>query len=174
MNLTLTDSRGCRRHTLRYGLHVLRACGDLPVRGVYRLTPYRAMLISSLSVGPWTLFALCVRMLLALHDHYACCGVREVAIATAVVVPMVPVLAVACSTVLFVVVSLVEFVGLDSAALNDVVYIGTIYAPFTAIYWQAKLRALRGRSKCVLPTASSVPKSSVLLARSGNAAALPR
>ncbi len=76
----------------------------------------------------------------------------EMCTSLTVVLPLFPCLAVACSTVLFVVVSVFDALRLDTSVLNPVVYVGTLYGPFGMVYYEAKRRGLRSG---VLPGAGA-------------------
>ena len=49
-----------------------------------------------------------------------------------------PLSAIAIGTVLLMLVSIVEMVGIDPHFLSSLVYYGVLYGPFYVVYWKAK------------------------------------
>ena len=79
---------------------------------------------------------------------------RELACALAYVAPLFPCLAVAISLGFFVLISLLELVGIDPHVINGAVMYGTLYGPFAWVYFVAKRRCL-ANSDFELPTTTT-------------------
>ena len=67
------------------------------------------------------------------------------------ILPVFPCLMVGFSLLFFVLVLLVEGVGIDSHILNYPIYYGTLYGPFSLIYWNVKKKLLKSGGGLMVP-----------------------
>ena len=70
------------------------------------------------------------------------------------ILPVFPCLMVGFSLLFFVLVLLVEGVGIDSHILNYPIYYGTLYGPFSLIYWNVKKKLLKSGDGLMGPPSS--------------------
>ena len=98
----------------------------------------------------------------------------DCAVSFALVAPLFPFLVVVASTALLLLVSVLQFLSIDTEPLNPVVYVGTLYSPFAMVYYNTKKRALRGLTGAGLPTSSSYSSSHTSAVRAKWAATAPR
>lgn len=82
---------------------------------------------------------------------------REVGRGFCYVLPVYPFLAVLISCGFFCALTILDLLNMDATILNWPIYYGTLYGPFSLVYWKVKRRLVEDRSS--LPLMSSAPAS---------------